>query len=208
MNFWVTGHEGARQPESNWVVRNTEIIHVAQASDLEFVAYDAGDWVMHCHMALHMLNHPVAQMGPRIRSGESLARYKANIDTRPPVKYPPTDPGFKVPGYPKIRMGKEEWTPSEITKIASKREVRGMRHNWYDPLRGLFSVVRVLPEDLYELVMNSDEPLEPGAVFDEIVRRRQRQIRNREELRQRGLTLEQTREWMKMNEAQRRRGEL
>ncbi len=208
MNFWVTGHEGARQEESAWIVRNTQIIHVAQDADIEFIAYDAGDWVLHCHMALHMLNHPVAQMGPRIRSGDSVAEFKSNLDTRPPVKYPETDPGFQVPGYPRIRMGKEEWTPDELAKLASKKEVRGMRHNWYDPLRGLFTVVRVLPHDLYDLVMNSNQPLEPGATFDEIVRRRQKQIRNREELRARGLTAQQMQEWQDMNVEARQRGEL
>jgi hypothetical protein len=33
-------------------------------------------------------------------------------------------------------------------------------------------VVRVLPEDLYDLVMHSDKPVAPGQVFDEIARRR------------------------------------
>lgn len=33
------------------------------------------------------------------------------------------------------------------------------------------TVMRVLPDDLYRLVMESNEPVEKGAVFAEIVRR-------------------------------------
>ena len=33
------------------------------------------------------------------------------------------------------------------------------------------TVLRVLPDDLYRLVMESDEPVEKGAVFAEIVHR-------------------------------------
>jgi hypothetical protein len=33
------------------------------------------------------------------------------------------------------------------------------------------TVVRVLPDDLYDRVMHGDEAIAPGAIFDEIVRR-------------------------------------
>ncbi len=159
-NFWITGHEGARQPVSAWQNRNTETIHIAQTSDLEFIATDPGDWVMHCHMAMHMVNHPTPQYGPRIREGVSVARYKANLDDRPPVKFPHTDPGFLNPSFPRGRYSKD-YTPEEVIKINSKREVRGMRHNWFTDIEGLFTVVRILPEDLYEQVMNSETPTRP-----------------------------------------------
>ncbi|EMB14897.1 hypothetical protein RE6C_04355 [Rhodopirellula europaea 6C] len=38
-------------------------------------------------------------------------------------------------------------------------------------MKGLMTVLRVLPDDLYDLVMNSDQDVEKGAVFAEIVRR-------------------------------------
>lgn len=204
-NFWITGHEGARQPSSAWLSRNTHLIAVAQTGDLEFIASDPGDWVMHCHMAHHMLNHVVPQMGPRIREGVDLSRYKANLDDRPPVKFPHTDPGFLTPNFPRGRYSKD-YAPDEVIKINAKREVRGMRHNWFSEIEGLFTVVRVLPEDLYDLVMRSDDPIEPGATFDEISRRRERQQKHREELRRQGMTEKQWERWLVENEDLRKKG--
>jgi FtsP/CotA-like multicopper oxidase with cupredoxin domain len=204
-NFWVTGHEGARQPSSSWRCRNTETIHIAQTSDLEFIATDPGDWVMHCHMAMHMVNHPVPQYGPRIREGVNVARYKANLEDRPPVELPHSDPGFLTPNFPRSRYAKD-YTPEEAIKINSKRECRGMRHNWFSDIEGLFTIVRVLPEDLFDQVMHSDTPLEPGAIFSEVSRRRERQQKEREELRKRNLDVSQYQEWLDANEVRRRKG--
>jgi hypothetical protein len=41
---------------------------IAQARVFEFVANNPGDWLMHCHMVHHMMNHMVKQVGPRVRS--------------------------------------------------------------------------------------------------------------------------------------------
>lgn len=205
-NFWITGYEGARQPVTHWFCRSTEKIHVAQAADLEFIANDPGDWVFHCHMAQHMALHPYPQMGPRIRSDDSLVRSRANLATRPDGKYPDTDPGLQVPGDPRLRFARLEFTPAELEKLNARREMRGMRHNWYEPMKSLFTFVRILPEDLYDLVMNSDEPVAPGSVFDEITRRRHQQVQIREELRRRGLTMVDWHDWMTANEALRRKG--
>lgn len=51
---------------------------------------------------------------------------------------------------------------------------RGMRPEWHEGVKGLMTVVRVLPDDLYDLVMNSDEPVEPGYTFREITERRKK----------------------------------
>ncbi len=55
--------------------------------------------------------------------------------------------------------------------IWSRREVRGMRANYAMAVKGLMTVMRVLPDDLYRMVMESDERVAKGAVFEEIVRR-------------------------------------
>ena len=55
--------------------------------------------------------------------------------------------------------------------IWSRREVRGMRGTWPMSVKGLMTVFRVLPDDLYRIVMESDEPVQRGAVFAEIIRR-------------------------------------
>jgi FtsP/CotA-like multicopper oxidase with cupredoxin domain len=167
--FWVTGHEGARIPKSAWVPRNTELIAVAQASDFEFVANNPGDWIFHCHMVHHMMNHMVRQVGPRMRSGESVDEYLASIDKRPTVNTSRSDK-LDVPGYPQKMKGME-MSDEFMKAIWGRRETRGMRANYPMAVKGLMTVMRVLPDDLYELVMNSDQPVEKGAVFAEIVRR-------------------------------------
>jgi hypothetical protein len=37
---------------------------VAQARDLEFVAHNPGDWMIHCHLPHHMMNAMVTMVGP------------------------------------------------------------------------------------------------------------------------------------------------
>ncbi len=65
--FWITGHEGARQPEPIWVRRNTALIGVAQASDIEFDAKYPGAWMLHCHMPHHMMNQMSSNVGKMTR---------------------------------------------------------------------------------------------------------------------------------------------
>lgn len=58
-----------------------------------------------------------------------------------------------------------------MKKIMGRRETRGMRKGWQMGVKGLMTVLRVLPDDLYKKVMESDEPVKPGETFEEIVRR-------------------------------------
>lgn len=167
--FWITGHEGARVPKSAWVPRNTELIGIAQATDFEFIANNPGDWMFHCHMVHHMMNHMTRQVGPRVRD-TTVDRYMANLDVHPSVSMTNSDPGFKVPGYPQKMKGMD-MKPEFMKAIWNRREVQGMRATWPMAVMGLMTVLRVLPEDLYQIVMESDEKVEKGAVFAEIVRR-------------------------------------
>lgn len=141
--FWVTGTEGGRIPQEAWIPGNTVIVGVAQVREIEFIANNPGDWVMHCHMFHHMMNHMVSQVGPLIRGTKN-------------------DPGFKVPGYPQI-MEHAMMSPEAVRKVTAARETRGMRDHWYMGVKGLFTVVRVLPPDLFDKVMRSDEPVPPGS---------------------------------------------
>jgi len=54
--------------------------------------------------------------------------------------------------------------------------------------------------------MNSDAPLKPGEVFNEIARRREKQEKVREELQGRGLSMADWHEWMAANEEARKKG--
>jgi FtsP/CotA-like multicopper oxidase with cupredoxin domain len=159
--FWHTGTEGGRIPPSAWVPRNNILTGVAMVQEFEFLANNPGDWVMHCHMTHHMMNHMVRQVGPRIRDQSSVEPYLANLDSRPAVAAPHTDRGFQTLGYPQKMQGMH-MSPEGMKKLKGRREVQGMRENWHMGVHGLMTVVRVLPDDLYELVMNTDQQLEPG----------------------------------------------
>lgn len=171
--FWTTGREGARMPKSAWEPRNNTLVGVAQSTDFEFIAFNPGDWLLHCHMVHHMMNHMVRQVGPRIRQNEHVRDYKANLDNFPNVQWPHTAPGYSVPGYPQKMQGME-MGEMMLKKLWDRREVQGMLDQWHMSVHGLMTVVRVLPDDLYDRVMNGDEEIPHGQVFDEIVRRGKR----------------------------------
>jgi len=59
-----------------------------------------------------------------------------------------------------------------MSRINNRREARGMLPDWSQPVKGLTTVIRVLPEDLYNRVMLSDESIKPGEIFNAIVRRK------------------------------------
>ena len=72
-----------------------------------------------------------------------------------------------MPGYPQMRREKE-FSVDELAKIHGRRETRGMRADWHKAVKGLMSVVRVLPEDLYARVMERDDVIRPGEIFEAI----------------------------------------
>ncbi len=177
--FWLTGTEGGRIPSSAWVPRNNTLVGVAMAQDFEFVAFNPGDWIFHCHMVHHMMNHMVPQVGPRIRGGFDFSQYVDSLPNRPPSQSALEEPVFQVPGYPqkmlmqgmKMEGMKTSHVPSTVGKITSRRETQGMRAGWEAGVKGLMTVLRVLPEDLYNRVMLSDENIQPGEIFEAIVKR-------------------------------------
>jgi hypothetical protein len=65
--FYVTGTEGGRIPEQAWWPGNTVLVGVAQARNVEFVADNPGDWMLHCHLPHHMMNQMASQAGPMTR---------------------------------------------------------------------------------------------------------------------------------------------
>jgi hypothetical protein len=65
--FVITGTEGGRQPESTWGPGNTVLVGVAQSRDIEFVATNPGDWMLHCHLPHHMMNQMSSNVGPMTR---------------------------------------------------------------------------------------------------------------------------------------------
>jgi FtsP/CotA-like multicopper oxidase with cupredoxin domain len=68
--FYVTGTEGGRIPESGWYPGNTVLVGVAQARDIEFDAKYVGDWMVHCHLPHHMMNQMTSMVGPMGHAGQ------------------------------------------------------------------------------------------------------------------------------------------
>ena len=162
-SFWITGTEGGRLPQSSWVLTNNQLIGVAQARVFEFIANNPGDWMLHCHMVHHMMNHMVQQVGPRIRSGATVDEYLEQVDQRPAVNLAQhsENPRFQTPGYPQL-MRNMYMSKEAMMRIHGRQEVRGMQTNWHEAVKGLMTVMRVLPEDVYNQVMLSSGPIQPG----------------------------------------------
>jgi manganese oxidase len=71
--FVITGTEGGRQPRATWGPNNTVLVGVAQSRNVEFVATNPGDWMIHCHMPHHMMNQMSSMAGPMTRRAGMLA---------------------------------------------------------------------------------------------------------------------------------------
>jgi hypothetical protein len=67
--FYVTGTEGGRIPQTAWFPGNTVLVGVAQARDIEFDAVYPGEWMLHCHLPHHMMNQMVSMVGPMSQAG-------------------------------------------------------------------------------------------------------------------------------------------
>jgi len=59
-----TTPKDGRIPDSAWIPSNNVLVAVAQARDIEFIANNPGDWMIHCHMFHHMMNHMASMVGP------------------------------------------------------------------------------------------------------------------------------------------------
>src|SRR6266481_2414394 len=70
--FCTTGTEGGRIPEAGWWPGNTVLVGVAQARDVEFVANNPGDWMIHCHLPHHMMNQMSSNVGPMSRVSRGM----------------------------------------------------------------------------------------------------------------------------------------
>lgn len=159
--FWVTGSEGGRFPEPAWVPSNNVLVGVAQAREIEFIANNPGDWILHCHMFHHMMNSMTSQAGPIIR--EFGDRSKSRV-----LGYPQNMLGMEAMANMNMDMG--DMKPSSpyamdmsgMSMIEGRREAAGMRAGWSMGVEGLSTVVRVLPPDLYDKLTNSNDPIPPN----------------------------------------------
>ena len=125
--FETVGTEGGRIPRAAWQPGNTVLVGVAQARDVEFEATNPGDWMLHCHLPHHMMNHMVAMVGPmQMRHGTS-------------------DDAPQVPGFPQDMF-------MAMDTMVEKPETRGLRPTWTGGMMGMMTLVRVLEDDLYDAI--------------------------------------------------------
>jgi manganese oxidase len=124
--FYVTGTEGGRVPETAWYPGNTVLVAVAQARDIEFQAVHAGNWMFHCHLPHHMMNNMVSMVGHDM-GGADEAQKK------------------QVPGYPQEMV-------MIMDKEVAKPQTYGLPAGWTASMMGMMTLVRVLPPDQYDEV--------------------------------------------------------
>lgn len=121
--FYVTGTEGGRiRGDVDREPGNTVIVGVAQSRDVEFVAHNPGDWMLHCHLPHHMMNQMVSMVGPMHGAG----------------------PGTEVPGYPQ-----DMWMPMD-EMAGDKPELLGLPKDWSGAMMGMMTLVRVVEPDVFD----------------------------------------------------------
>lgn len=155
--FFVTGTEGGRQPESTWGPGNTVLVGVAQARDVEFDANYLGDWMLHCHLPHHMMNSMSDLIGDRMMTTmrlddknamEQMQTYADTIKIEHMHHAPVAADANRVPGFPQdafMEMG--------MDKAVYRPENYGLPPNWSANIMGMMTLVRVVPDDLYEKIM-------------------------------------------------------
>lgn len=172
--FTVTGSEAGRQPQALWGPANTVLVGVAQARDIEFVANNPGDWMIHCHLPHHMMNSMMDLMSERMvttsaltatqsaeqmqimnATGMKMDAHGAHTGQGPgdPSKADPNT----VPGFPQ-----DAFMEMPMDEAVNKPENFGLAQNWSAGMMGMMSLVRVLPPDKYDHIMGLIAQRQPG----------------------------------------------
>ena len=157
--FEVTGSEAGRMPPTTWAPGNTVLVGVAQARDVEFVANNPGDWMIHCHLPHHMMNSMTDLLADRPISTTPLTQMQADKQMELTMSHeqamPANDMGATreitadasaVPGFP--QDGFMDMAMDEIAGHAP--EFIELPANWSAGMQGMMSLLRVMPPDKYE----------------------------------------------------------
>jgi manganese oxidase len=155
--FVITGTEGGRAPETTWYPTNTVLVGVAQAKVVEFEAKYPGAWMIHCHLPHHMMNSMMDLLRDRqiqtANSTESEAmKQMQSLSKSVGVEHvhpsPVAENANQVPGFPQdafMEMG--------MDAAAEKPETFGLPKNWSAGMMGMMTMVRVLPDQEYEQML-------------------------------------------------------
>ncbi|MHB8972076.1 MAG: multicopper oxidase family protein [Pirellulaceae bacterium] len=112
--FWITGTEGGRMPEPSWYPSNNVLVGVAQAREVEFIANNPGDWLMHCHMFHHMMNSMTSQAGPLVRDNSTPEQLKV-------LGYPQVMLGMGMPAAKGMRMPGMDMKKHDMKDMPKKK---------------------------------------------------------------------------------------
>jgi FtsP/CotA-like multicopper oxidase with cupredoxin domain len=118
--FWVTGTEAGRIPESAWVPANNVLVAVAQAREVEFIANNPGDWVLHCHMFHHVMNHMTVMVGPM--PGHGRGGMPAGSNAQSGMGMTQGGPALSRENGPSMGRGMGEQTSNERAVRTGPRE--------------------------------------------------------------------------------------
>lgn len=172
--FTVTGTEAGRQPQSAWNTGNTVLVGVAQARDIEFVANNPGDWMVHCHMPHHMMNSMMDLLADRPTSNTPLSQKQSEEQMQ--VMMAPNQPmsmqaeketgtiapnASAVPGFP--QDGLMEMPMDNVG--GNSPEFIGLPTNWSAGMQGMMALLRVMPPEQYDRYLAAKRkgpPTTPG----------------------------------------------
>lgn len=164
--FEVTGTEGGRKPPTTWDPGNTVLVGVAQARDIEFVASNPGDWMVHCHLPHHMMNSMMDLLSDRPISTSPLTQKQADeqmqlnmthgqnmtmADMSASTKVAPD--AEKVPGFP--QDGFMDMSMDEAARRSP--EFMELPPNWSAGMQGMMTLLRVMPPDKYQRYLLAKE---------------------------------------------------
>jgi FtsP/CotA-like multicopper oxidase with cupredoxin domain len=109
--FYTTGTEGGRIPETAWWPGNTVLVGVAQSRDIEFVANNPGDWMLHCHLPHHNMNQMSSTVGRITRTGAAMPGMNAGQGAGIPAGIDMNTSMGMLQGTPTVPMG-DDYGPS------------------------------------------------------------------------------------------------
>ena len=163
--FSVTGTEGGRIQPTGWTPGNTVLVGVAQARDVEFVANNPGDWMVHCHLPHHMMNSMMDLMSERMFVTGALSPQQEK-EQMPLMMAQGMQTGAgghgehgamgakvsgnatQMPGFPQ-----DAYMEMAMDSAVESPETYGLPPNWTAGMQGMMSLIRVLPPDKYDAVM-------------------------------------------------------
>jgi FtsP/CotA-like multicopper oxidase with cupredoxin domain len=152
--FFITGTEGGRAPESTWYPTNTVLVGVAQAKVVEFEAKYPGAWMIHCHLPHHMMNSMMDLLRDRqiqtadtndpraLSQMETLAK---DIGVEHVHHSPIAANANSVPGFPQ-----DAFMEMSMDAAVARPETHGLPTNWSAGMMGMMTMLRVLPDEQYD----------------------------------------------------------